>query len=170
MFNSDNKQAPIQRLTSELALNVANYLQVPSILAFALTCKQFSAILSNPLLFRRLVERDFGINYKRPDEEQTWLSFYKELYTRSAPTCCRHLSQVPDEPLETKRVIYRASQGTTFRCDICRSQDAAYLNMCPLSDIVGKSLLAKRGPGWWGKRRARALNLDKTSMPIVSFK
>ncbi|KAI8142569.1 hypothetical protein BJV82DRAFT_145728 [Fennellomyces sp. T-0311] len=134
MLNS-HKQPPILRLSPETALQLVLCLDTRDVTALALTCKQFSEfIINNDSVFRRLIERDYGINYKRPDEEQSWKDFYKDLYTRNAPICCGHLSRVPDDVNETKRVIYRASLQTTFRCDVCHSEDAVFLTMNPFSE------------------------------------
>ncbi|KAI9494983.1 hypothetical protein BDB00DRAFT_281460 [Zychaea mexicana] len=134
MLNS-HKQPPIQRLSPELTLQLVLCLEARDVVALALTCKHFyDFLLKNDSVFARLVERDYGINYKRTDGDQTWQSFYKDLCTRNAPICCRHLSRVPDEPNETKRVIYRAALQTTVRCDFCHSEDAVFLSMSPFSE------------------------------------
>ncbi|KAI7857226.1 hypothetical protein BDC45DRAFT_436072 [Circinella umbellata] len=136
MLNNHNQVYGIQRLSPELTLQLILLLNSRDVIAFALTCKHFSDfILKNDSVFEQLVERDYGVNYKRPDVEESWKSLYIDQYTRKAPICCRHLSRVQDEPSETKRVIYRvAKQQPTMKCDFCHSEEAVYLTMNPFSE------------------------------------
>lgn len=133
----NHTESPIKRLSPDLVLNVTTSLDLKSLLTFASTCKHFKDLALSDLVFRRLVERDYGITYKRPESDQTWKEFYKTLYTKEAKPCCAHLSKVPDEPSETKRVLYHAALERSLRCDYCRSQDAVYLNLDASSDAQG---------------------------------
>lgn len=133
----NHTESPIKRLSPDLVLNVTTSLDLKSLLTLASTCKHFKDLALSDLVFRRLVERDYGITYKRPESDQTWKEFFKTLYTKEAKPCCAHLSKVPDEPSETKRVLYHAALERSLRCDYCRSQDAVYLNLDASSDAQG---------------------------------
>lgn len=141
MINS-HQQAPLQRLSPELMLQIVLSLQVKDILALALTCRQLADfILHNDLVFKRLMQRDYGITYKRPDQVQSWIDFYKSLYQHpnASLACCRHVSDVSSEPAETKRVLYRALRDNTFKCDVCHTENAGFLDMLQ-TDITGKMM------------------------------
>ncbi|CDS04575.1 hypothetical protein LRAMOSA07204 [Lichtheimia ramosa] len=131
MINS-HQQAPLQRLSPELMLQIVLSLQVKDILALALTCRQLADfVLHNDLVFKRLMQRDYGITYKRPDQVQSWIDFYKSLYQHpnASLACCRHVSDISSEPAETKRVLYRALRDNSFKCDVCHTENAGFLDM-----------------------------------------
>ncbi|KAF7727063.1 hypothetical protein EC973_008026 [Apophysomyces ossiformis] len=133
MFNNHTKP-PIEKLTPEILVNIAFMLDVPSILAFSLTSKHFSILISNDLLFRRLLQRDYNITFKHPDE--TWAHLYQLLRTR-AVVICSHLAGLPDEPTEAKRTIYRAAVKAPSVCDVCKTETASYMNMNPTCESEG---------------------------------
>ncbi|KAL0079506.1 hypothetical protein F4703DRAFT_1875007 [Phycomyces blakesleeanus] len=124
-------EAPIQRLSSETLLNIALILDVPSIVALGSSCKKFSALLTNDLLYRRLAERDYGITYKKPDT--TWHDLFKQLYA-CQNSLCRHLSDVADEPSEAKRTMYTVAIKAPSLCEICKENTATHLSMAPTAD------------------------------------
>ncbi|ORZ00388.1 hypothetical protein BCR43DRAFT_511400 [Syncephalastrum racemosum] len=124
------------------------YLDIKSVFALATTCRGLSNLATNELVFRRLVERDYGINYI-DNEHQTWRAFYKDLYTKAAAPCCRQLSLIPSPPSETKRVIYTAATKgpLPMRCDRCRTEIAAYLNLDTTSDRTTCRACTKKEDG-----------------------
>jgi hypothetical protein len=73
-----NNTANIQRLTAEILVHLASFLEVATILQLSLTCKAFSHIIKDELVFRRLTESDYHITDKTT--EQTWLELYKDLH------------------------------------------------------------------------------------------
>lgn len=131
MLNS-HTQAPLQRCSPELMLQIVLSLDLKDLIALALTCRQLADfILHNDLVFKRLLQRDYGITYKRPDQVQSWIDFYKSLHQQpnASLTCCRHISDVSNEPAETKRVLYRAIRDNSFKCDVCNTENAGFLDM-----------------------------------------
>ena len=142
MINS-HTQAPLQRFSPELMLQIVLSLELKDIIALALTCRQLTDfILSNDLVFKRLMQRDYGITYKRPDQAQSWIDFYKTLYQQPNTCCCRHISDVSNEPAETKRVLYRAIRDNSFKCDLCNTENASFLDMLQ-TDTTGKVTMVK---------------------------
>ncbi|KAG0169211.1 hypothetical protein DFQ28_011372 [Apophysomyces sp. BC1034] len=148
LFN-ELKAAPIQTLTPEILVNVAFMLDTSSILAFSLTCKHFSTLISNDLLFRRLVQRDYNITFKHPDE--TWAHLYQLLRTR-AVVICSHLAGLADEPTEAKRTIYRAAVKAPSLCDVCKTETATYMNMSTTCESE-ENLKAEEKDGDLDRRR-----------------
>lgn len=73
MFTS---QASIEKLTKEVLINITSFLNVSSILQLSLTSKAFRHLITDELVFRRLVERDFYVTEKESD--QSWVELYKE--------------------------------------------------------------------------------------------
>ncbi|KAI9016449.1 hypothetical protein CLU79DRAFT_796371 [Phycomyces nitens] len=124
-------EAPFQRLSSETLLNITLFLNVPSIINLGVSCKKFSTLLANDLLYRRLAERDYGITYKKADT--TWQELFKQLYT-SKIVLCRHLSDVADEPSETKRTMYTVAIKAPSICELCKVNTATHLSMAQTSD------------------------------------
>lgn len=149
VMNNIENHTSIVKLSPELILQVVLFLEPKAVVELGLTCHQFADFMFDKktgIVFRRLVERDFGINYKLPsnDDEQgeTWPSFYKDLYTHRdilSSYCCCHLSRLPDEPSETKRVLYRKFKEHSFPCDFCHHQTADYLNLSVESNVMGRS-------------------------------
>ncbi|KAJ8659577.1 hypothetical protein O0I10_004554 [Lichtheimia ornata] len=154
-MNNIENHTSIVKLSPELILQVVLFLEPKAVVELGLTCHQFADFMFDKktgIVFRRLVERDFGINYKLPsnDDEQgeTWPSFYKDLYTHRdilSSYCCCHLSRLPDEPSETKRVLYRKFKEHSFPCDFCHHQTADYLNLSVESNVMAcRSCLIER--------------------------
>jgi hypothetical protein len=69
--------ANIQKLTAEVLVNLTSFLEVTTLLQLSLTCKAFSHVIKDELVFRRLTERDYHVTEK--PAEQTWVELYKEL-------------------------------------------------------------------------------------------
>ena len=151
-MNNISSHTSIQRLSPELILQVVLFLEPKAVVELGLTCHQFADFLfdkKSGVVFRRLVERDFGITYKQPsnnnnnEHNETWIAFYKDLYAHNdilSSYCCCHLSRLPEEPSETKRVLYRQFQEHSFPCDLCHQQTADYLNLSLESNTMGKEI------------------------------
>lgn len=78
MFSS---KTTIEKLTTEVLINITSFLNVASILQLSLTSKAFSHLIKDELVFRQLVERDFHVTEKQPD--QTWVDLYKQKRSNS---------------------------------------------------------------------------------------
>ncbi|KAI7886345.1 hypothetical protein K492DRAFT_203418 [Lichtheimia hyalospora FSU 10163] len=154
-MNNISSHKSIQRLSPELILQVVLFLEPKAVVELGLTCHQFADFLFDKktgVVFRRLVERDFGITYKQPsnnnEHNETWIAFYKDLYAHNdilSSYCCCHLSRLPEEPSETKRVLYRQFQEHSFPCDLCHQQTADYLNLSLESNAMAcRSCLIER--------------------------
>lgn len=146
VMNNISSHTSIHQLSPELILQVVLFLEPKAVVELGLTCHQFADFLFDKktgVVFRRLVERDFGITYKLPNEQgETWLAFYKDLYSHHdilSSYCCCHLSRLPEDPSETKRVLYRRFKEQSFPCDLCHQQTADYLNLSTDSNVMGKS-------------------------------
>ncbi|KAL7318378.1 hypothetical protein PS15m_004604 [Mucor circinelloides] len=109
MFN--NSETLLQKLTTEMLVNVASFLDLASILQFSLTGKPYSHLIKDELLFKQLNERDFRVSEKSP--EQTWLDVYKQLNvkdvaitdTSSQPAAAPQPSTQPSVPDTTQPAI-----------------------------------------------------------------
>ncbi|KAI8076605.1 uncharacterized protein B0P05DRAFT_545109 [Gilbertella persicaria] len=139
-----NNKASIENLTAEVLIHITRYLPLETILQFSLTCKTFSHLIKDELVFRQLAERDFSVSDKTT--EQSWLNYYKELKqkpimkrelklehvttinaTTTKEGACPHLEPFSEPVCDIKRIIYKGEHIDT--CDICHSQPAQYLNM-----------------------------------------
>ncbi|KAI7864056.1 hypothetical protein BDF14DRAFT_1268984 [Spinellus fusiger] len=120
----------LERLTPELLLEVALLIDSSSLLQLGLTCKSLSCLLTNDLLYRRLTERDFSINYKNPTT--SWNAIYTQLHKNN--TLCSHLSCVSDELSDTKRTCYSVAVKTPLSCSICQKETATHLSMATSVD------------------------------------
>lgn len=109
MFN--NSETLLQKLTTEMLVNVASFLDLASILQFSLTGKPYSHLIKDELLYKQLNKRDFGVSEKSP--EQTWLDVYKQLNvkdvaitgTSSQPAAAPQPSTQPSVPDTTQPTI-----------------------------------------------------------------
>jgi len=61
---------------------IMGVLSVRDILNMGAVCKRFHTLLENELLWKYLVERDFGITTKQSivDDDTSWFTIYKEEY------------------------------------------------------------------------------------------
>ncbi|KAK4519995.1 60S ribosomal protein L31B [Mucor velutinosus] len=73
----DNSETVLQKLTTEVLVHVASFLDLASIVQFSMTGKPYSHLIKDELLFKQLNKRDFRVSEKNP--EQTWLDMYKQL-------------------------------------------------------------------------------------------
>ncbi|KAG1490088.1 hypothetical protein G6F46_011258 [Rhizopus delemar] len=98
--------------------------------------------MKDELVFKRLVERDFGITDKITEE--SWLKMYERLKTgkkeekEDQQVMMNGQSHEIDYPeatatliIEIKRVLYKSHSQNPSLCDICQTQNATYLNMHP---------------------------------------
>lgn len=136
MFTDKKK---IEKFNAEIISRVTTFLDLPSILQLTLTSKSFCHLMKDEFVFKRLVERDFGITDKKPEE--SWVKIYKQLKTGNDQTTtmngndCPHHLDYPEATsaliIEIKRVLYKSYQQNPSLCDICQTQNAIYLNMHP---------------------------------------
>ncbi|CEI94354.1 hypothetical protein RMCBS344292_08566 [Rhizopus microsporus] len=136
MFTDKKK---IEKFNAEIISRVTTFLDLPSILQLTLTSKSFCHLMKDEFVFKRLVERDFGITDKKPEE--SWVKIYKQLKTGNDQTTtmngndCPHHLDYPEATsaliIEIKRVLYKSYQQNPSLCDICQTQNATYLNMHP---------------------------------------
>ncbi|CAO3702006.1 unnamed protein product [Rhizopus stolonifer] len=94
--------------------------------------------MEDDLAFKDLVERDFALTEKTPEE--SWAQMYERLKAEKKEdqpvmNGCTHELNYPEATassiFEIKKVLYKSYLKSTSLCDICGTQDAAYLNMNP---------------------------------------
>ncbi|CAO3623585.1 unnamed protein product [Mucor fragilis] len=73
----DNSETALQKLTTEVLIHVASFLDLASILQLSMSGKPYSHLIQDELLFKQLNKRDFRVSEK--SSEQTWLAMYKQL-------------------------------------------------------------------------------------------
>lgn len=142
MFTS---QTSIEKLTTEVLINITSFLNVTSILQLSLTSKALSHLIKDELVFKRLAERDYQVTEKEPD--QSWLELYKQRSSTVAEP------QVADTTQEEQQAIVEDVVMETVEQDIPATSVATETEgqSCPhleqLSDSVNeiKRIIYKSG-------------------------
>lgn len=156
MFSDKRK---IEKFNAEIILRITTFLDLTSILQLTLTSKSFSHLMKDELVFKRLVERDFGITDKTTEE--SWLKMYERLKTgkkeekEDQQVMMNGQSHEIDYPeatatliIEIKRVLYKSHSQNPSLCDICQTQNATYLNMHPSCHSEGKTFFFFKKKGY----------------------
>ncbi|KAI8070918.1 hypothetical protein BC940DRAFT_294752 [Gongronella butleri] len=110
----------LDKLTPDLLLHIAQFLDVRTILNLSLTCKQLSSLVNDEHLFRRLVERDYHLTYKAT--ANTW----RAVYQGQPENICPHLGPVP-EPLPP--ALHHPQKHAN--CDVCHTAPVSFLSLDP---------------------------------------
>ncbi|KAG1145327.1 hypothetical protein G6F37_004595 [Rhizopus arrhizus] len=133
-----NKQK-IEKFNADTILRLTTFLDLSSILQLTLTSKSFCHLMKDEFVFKRLVERDFGITDKNPEE--SWVKYYKHLKAEKKDQQVKHSNDCPhwlDYPegtaallLEIKKTLYKSQTQNPSLCHLCQTQPATFLNMHP---------------------------------------
>lgn len=94
----ENSEAVLQKLTTEVLVHVASFLDLASIVQLSMAGKPYSHLIKDERLFKQLNKRDFRVSEKSP--EQTWLSMYKQLNDTDAVMAEASFSSEPPAPSE----------------------------------------------------------------------
>ncbi|KAG1466546.1 hypothetical protein G6F46_000974 [Rhizopus delemar] len=133
-----NKQK-IEKFNADTILRLTTFLDLSSILQLTLTSKSFCHLMKDEFVFKRLVERDFGITDKNPEE--SWVKYYKHLKAEKKNqqvkngNDCPHWLDYPEGTaallLEIKKILYKSQTQNPSLCHLCQTQPATFLNMHP---------------------------------------
>lgn len=104
-----SNQSRIEKLTTEVLINITTFLDVASIFQLSTSAKAFSHLIKDELVFRQLVERDFHVHTKEPD--QTWVQLYQQLQ-RSQEQVTHNTEQDTTSPKEPEPVLVEEEQET----------------------------------------------------------
>ncbi|KAI8061361.1 hypothetical protein BDF21DRAFT_429381 [Thamnidium elegans] len=140
MFTS---QTSIEKLTTEVLIDITSFLNVTSILQLSLTSKAFSHLIKDELVFKRLAERDYHVTEKEPD--QSWLELYKQRSSTVAEPQVTNTTQeeqqaiVEDVVMETVEQDIPASVTTETEDQPCPHLEQLSDSVNEIKRIIYKS-------------------------------